>query len=660
MASALLNFLGGMGTGYVRESERQDLLARQDRQDALREQEFNQTKQLRQMQIDEMARKVDLDKAMAEGYADKPAPVVSGGETAVDFGDGTKDYNSLGADSQDVANSDVRQFNRNQTATQPAAVPDTESATPTHETETPTAAPLQRATMTQAPTVVNGIPYADKVSGLKAAQWVQDNQNSSYTKYMALADKLGALPGGMDAANKFFERARELRKEGVGDGMTLLDSGRPEEAMKLINSVGAMKAPEGAKFVATGTGEDPLTHAPKMMYQIQDQAGKVLVPNVHAAAYGYLFSPLDRSKLEAQATESNAKIAADKSYREALIGTRQNGIDQRAQTAADALAARTGGATGAAQGVGRGAGRGVAAGDGSRESQVLSQVDEPIKAAGANNTLTPQNITAVRNLALQLAKTDPAAPPAQIADAAFLAFSNQGAKTPVPDAYTFSADGSINSAIAHGDGKTYTRTGKADPAALTPEQKDGLKAQIPAFLQGLNREVPGSAALYQQAAFGDVAARAKLFDALAPKVNQDLVRAIALTGRKVTPEQLAAATKKRIDEIIQPRLITLNQFAPRPPTASKSLAAPQNTGKPRVASTQPARVDQPTPSVDPTQAKAARIAELQKQLAIDDKIKGKGWLGWGGMGARAIDARAMPLGVSQRFEIENELKQLGS
>lgn len=81
-------------------------------------------------------------------------------------------------------------------------------------------------------------------------------------------------------------------------------------------------------------------------------------------------------------------------------------------------------------------------------------------------------------------------------------------------------------------------------------------------------------------------------------------------------------------------------------------ALPQVAPPPRVAAPPAAVATQPEPrrAMDPK----ARAAVIQEALARDDNIKSE----FGGIGLRAIQQGAMPMGMSQRAELEAELRRL--
>lgn len=91
-------------------------------------------------------------------------------------------------------------------------------------------------------------------------------------------------------------------------------------------------------------------------------------------------------------------------------------------------------------------------------------------------------------------------------------------------------------------------------------------------------------------------------------------------------------------------------IAPKPAPAPPA-PAPAPKPKEKAAAPAPAKAPAPAPKPDPAQ----RIAEIQRLLKRDDDLKEGGI---GGIGARMIRMRAMPLAIAERRQLEQELAQL--
>ena len=63
---------------------------------------------------------------------------------------------------------------------------------------------------------------------------------------------------------------------------------------------------------------------------------------------------------------------------------------------------------------------------------------------------------------------------------------------------------------------------------------------------------------------------------------------------------------------------------------------------------------QPAPSAAPV-SRDSQIAQIEAALAVDDRLKQGGL---GGIGMRAIQERALPLGMAERRDLERKLASL--
>lgn len=146
MSNALLAFLGGMGSGYLAQKDRNVELERQARQDA-------QAAELHNARMDE----INLAKKnQAALTAAGQAATVNENAATLDTGAGAKVYDMAGG--ADIAASDARQFNLH-------PLPITAAADAAPDAPDPVAAPRAVTGSTYS---VNGVGY-DKAAGIKAA-----------------------------------------------------------------------------------------------------------------------------------------------------------------------------------------------------------------------------------------------------------------------------------------------------------------------------------------------------------------------------------------------------------------------------------------------------------------------------------------------------------
>jgi hypothetical protein len=83
------------------------------------------------------------------------------------------------------------------------------------------------------------------------------------------------------------QRREKLEKEGVSKTLSLLRAGSPEEAMQAFNSSGSIKLPEGSKFVQVD-GTDMFTGQPGKVWSAVGPDGKTIVGDIGMAAAQYL------------------------------------------------------------------------------------------------------------------------------------------------------------------------------------------------------------------------------------------------------------------------------------------------------------------------------------------------------------------------------------
>lgn len=145
--------------------------------------------------------------------------------------------------------------------------------------------------------VVNGLAGNSKYfTGLNgatdAAKAAKENPSlSGYYRQKALYDKLAAMPGGQDMADKVLARAKDLQREGAFDAWRRLQSGDKEGAIKAFDSNGIERFPEGHDLVKIA-GKDGL----RDVWQLQGPGGKVAVPDLERHMQGYMFNAADAYK----------------------------------------------------------------------------------------------------------------------------------------------------------------------------------------------------------------------------------------------------------------------------------------------------------------------------------------------------------------------------
>ena len=154
--------------------------------------------------------------------------------------------------------------------------------------------------------VVNGLAGNSKYfTGLSAAadaaKASKDNPSlSGYYRQKALYDKLAAMPGGQDMADKVLARAKELQREGAFDAWRRLQSGDKEGAIKAFDSNGIERFPEGHDLVKVA-GKDGM----RDVWQLQGPGGKVVIPDLERHMQGYMFKPDEAYKLGSQLSEND-------------------------------------------------------------------------------------------------------------------------------------------------------------------------------------------------------------------------------------------------------------------------------------------------------------------------------------------------------------------
>lgn len=175
--------------------------------------------------------------------------------------------------------------------------------------------------------VVKGLDGVQQAFGTAAEADVYKDKltPSAYSIQKKLQERFSQMPGGEAAAAAAAQRAQVMQKEGMFDALRFLSAGQPEQAIKAFESVGNERIPPGAKFVAQ-QGKDPITGAAKSIYTMVGSDGKVIIPNLHEAVYGYVLEPAKRLELEFKQADdlrgerdfalrekvANASIAAQK------------------------------------------------------------------------------------------------------------------------------------------------------------------------------------------------------------------------------------------------------------------------------------------------------------------------------------------------------------
>lgn len=161
--------------------------------------------------------------------------------------------------------------------------------------------------------VVKGVDGVQQAFGTAAeAQAYKDQLTpSAYSIQKKLQEKFAQMPGGEKAATEAAQRAQMMQKEGMFDVLRFLSAGQPEQAVKAFEAVGSERIPPGAKFVPQ-QGKDPITGAEKTTYAMVDPAGKVIIPNLHEAVYGYVLDPVKRLEMEASKENAKAKAANER------------------------------------------------------------------------------------------------------------------------------------------------------------------------------------------------------------------------------------------------------------------------------------------------------------------------------------------------------------
>ena len=173
-----------------------------------------------------------------------------------------------------------------------------------------------------------------------------------------------------------------------------------------------------------------------------------------------------------------------------------------------------------------------------------------------------------------------------------------------------------------------------------PFDKDGKPTQQYALLQSRVAAAAKASISFQMrkglADPADDAIRAIGGEKDASRIGQSIGQAYEMGGSKYGDEFFEAVRKSgRLEELADER-------APEPSTSKPSLLdQARNAGRSQSA----AKPEQ----------KGGRLAELQKRIATDDAIKSGGF---GGMGARAIQSRAFPMGLGERRSVEEEINRL--
>lgn len=299
-------FAAGLGSGYLKGQQQNLENERQDKLDAMREKQFGWAEQEAADKQRERENKAAIDKAIVD--------VNSSGQIKNDVGAVT--YTTDSGEQKTAMQPDV------QTAQFAAEQDALERGTAMPDSDAPTAPKVESASS------VRSLSGGQKLftgldSAAQASKFAAENPTTSYSKYMALSEKLAALPGGQERADQYFARAKTLQKEGVNTALAMLDAGDPEGAMKAFNSVGSVKLPEGSKFVAR-EGVDPLTRAKKTIYSAVDPSGKTIVKDVHQAAYNHLLDFKDRATIEASLSKADdsaeaRRYAADQALMKGLL-----------------------------------------------------------------------------------------------------------------------------------------------------------------------------------------------------------------------------------------------------------------------------------------------------------------------------------------------------
>jgi hypothetical protein len=300
-----LGALGGLAKGIAQgtqmawdQQERERQAARQEKIDAMTEEKFGREK---------------------KEWADKDAI-----ERA------TTDIMSAGTQTPGFASesSSGKYFNRDQNEAQQLAdlnaAADEMAAGPAGDQGA--SQPLQ-ASVKQAASVAGLDGKSKLFTGLNAAteakQYVDNGDFGSYAKYTTLRDKLATMPGGQEYADKFFQRMKLMKEEGLDKALSYLDADRPEDAMRAAQSVGQYRPPEGSKLVSR-QGKHWLTGADDKVWSLVDKDGKVIQDDVRRSIEGGLLGFKDRATIAATLKKSEdsaeaRRYAAEMAFQRGLM-----------------------------------------------------------------------------------------------------------------------------------------------------------------------------------------------------------------------------------------------------------------------------------------------------------------------------------------------------